>query len=68
MRKSLFEYAILWHPTEKQISDGESSKVLVEKTTVLAKDNQTAARMAAMKIPQEYAEQLDQVEVIVRPF
>jgi hypothetical protein len=33
----LFQYAILWHPTEKQVKDeGLKSKVLVELTRIAA--------------------------------
>jgi hypothetical protein len=69
MEKSkLFQYAIIWHPTEKQVKEGEKPKVLVELTTILAKDNQSAAMQAAMQIPAEYKEQIDQIDVAVRPF
>ena len=48
----LFQYAILWHPTEKQVKDeGLKSKVLVEPKTILAVDQNGAAMAAAMEIP-----------------
>lgn len=70
MEKSkLFQYAVLWHPTEKQSTDeGKKSIVLVDPTTILAKDVQSAGMSAAMKIPAEYKDQLDQVEIAIRPF
>lgn len=48
----LFQYAILWHPTEKQVKDdGAKSKVLVEPKTIMAIDQSGAAMAAAMEIP-----------------
>ncbi len=65
----LFQYAILWHPTEKQTKDdGAKSKVLVEVSTILAKDEKSATMSASTNIPAEYKEQLDQVEIACRPF
>lgn len=65
----LFQYAILWHPTEKQVKDeGLKSKVLVEPKTILAADQQSAAMAAAMEIPAEKKTELDQIEIVLRPF
>lgn len=69
MTPKLFQYAVLWHPTEKEIKeDGEKSKVIVPPTTILAADVSKAGMMATMEIPAEYKEQLDQIEVAIRPF
>ena len=65
----LFQYAILWHPTEKQIKDeGLKSKVLVEPATILANDQSSAAMAAAMEIPSDKKAELDQIEIVLRPF
>ncbi len=65
----LFQYAILWHPTEKQVKDeGGKSKVLVELETILAKDQESAAMAAAMEIPSDNKSELDQIEIVLRPF
>lgn len=65
----LFQYAILWHPTEKQVKDdGEKSKVLVEPKTILAADQSGAAMAAAMEIPADKKSELDQIEIVLRPF
>ena len=70
MKKSkLFQYAILWHPTEQQAKEeSKKSELLVELTTVLAADDKEVAILAARQIKDEYLKQLDQVEVVVRPF
>lgn len=65
----LFQYAILWHPTEKQVKDdGAKSKVLVEPKTIMAIDQSNAAMAAAMEIPADKKGELDQIEIVLRPF
>lgn len=64
----LFQYAILWHPTKKEIEEGLKDKVVQEIKTVLAADANKVAMMAAMEIPAEYKEALEQIEIAVRPF
>lgn len=67
--QTLFQYAILWHPTEKQIKDeGLKSKVLVEPKTIMAADQNGAAMSAAMEIPVHKKGELDQIEICLRPF
>lgn len=65
----LFQYAVIWHPTEKQIKEENlKSKVLVDLTTILATDQSSASMAAAMEIPNEKKTELDQIEIVVRPF
>jgi len=64
----LFQYAVLFHPTEEEKKVDEKSKVIVELTTVLAVDEKTAAILAGRDIPEEYLDKLDQVEVAIRSF
>jgi hypothetical protein len=68
-KTTLFQYAILWHPTEKQTKeDGLKSKVLVEPKTILAESQPSALMAAAMEIPTDKKDQLDQIEILMRPF
>lgn len=68
-KSKLFQYAVLWHPTEKQEKEeGLKSKVIVEPKTVLAVDQASANMSAIMDIPSEYKTILDQIEVALRPF
>jgi len=68
-KQQLFQYVILWHPTDKQEKEeGLKSKVIVELSTILSVSQHSASMAAAMNIPVNYKEQLDQVEVAVRPF
>lgn len=69
MKQTLFQYAILWHPTEKQIKEeGLKPIVITDVTTVIAKDIQNAQMIAAMNIPAGYKDQIDQIEIACRPF
>ena len=65
----LFQYAIIWHPSEKQKKEENlKSKLLVELTTILSSDQNTALITASIKIPNENQEELDQIEIVIRPF
>lgn len=69
MKLLLFQYAVIWHPTEKQIKEESlQSKVLVDVTTVLAGSLDQVRMQAAMEIPADYKAQLGQIDIGVRPF
>jgi len=63
-----FQYAILWHPTDDQAKDGKKSIVISPPAYVLSKDHNSVLMLAAKAIPDKYDEELDQVEIAVRPF
>lgn len=67
----LYEYAVLLD--EKRDKDGEvteEASIVVEPTTVLARDDDQAQMLAARAIPDEYVSngKLDRLMVVVRPF
>lgn len=62
----LYQYAILLHPT-KDDKKGKS-KLIVEPTTVLAANDDVAQMMAVKSIPEDYADQLEQIDIAIRPF
>lgn len=64
----IFQYAVIKHPTEKETEDGKKSELIVELTTILASDEKAAAMHAARAIPDEYAGDMDCLEVAVRSF
>ena len=64
----LFQYAIIWNPTEKQAKEGAKSKLVVEPSTLLAQDQEKANIMIARLIPEAHLEELDQIQIAVRPF
>lgn len=63
----LFQYAILLHPTEDQAKSGKKTELL-KFDTILASGKESAMVLASRSIPEEQLEDLDQVEVILRPF
>lgn len=69
MKKSrIWNIAVVWHPTEAQHKDGKRSEIVVKPQAILAVDESAATLIAAKKIGDEYAEQMDQLEVAVAPF
>jgi len=64
----IYQYAILWQPTEKQFEDGLRTKFIKELTTILAVNEGAATKVAFMEIPDDYKDQLDQIDVVVRNF
>ena len=63
----LYQIAILAH--EKNEDDKIiKTDIITDVKSVVAKDEKTAAMMAARLIPSDYDDQLDNIEVLVRPF
>ena len=72
-KSKLYEYAIIHHPRPKKTKEGEDSSpvrsVLVKNpTTTLATDDKEVAILAARQIPEDLLNELDRVEIVVRPF
>ena len=69
MAVKLYEYAVILD--EKRNKDDEvtdDSRIVVEPTTVLAKNDEQAQLLAARSIPEEHLAKLDRLQVVVRPF
>jgi len=65
----LYQYAILFEPTEKQIKEeGAKPKIVQDIRSHIAKDEQSVLMFAASQIPAEYREQMDQIKIPVVPF
>lgn len=65
----IFEFAAIYLP--KQDGDKpntERALIIVKPTTILAKDEKEALLKAARAVPEDYVENLDCVEIMVRPF
>lgn len=67
-KQRLFQYAVIFNPTKEQAEKGEKAEVVVELTTILAKDQKEVEMKAARSIPEKWTDKLSQVEVAVRPF
>jgi putative ubiquitin-RnfH superfamily antitoxin RatB of RatAB toxin-antitoxin module len=69
MKLRYFEYLILLHPaTDKDGKDIGKTTILQAPKQELAKDEAQVGTLAARAIPAEHLENLDRVEIIVRPF
>jgi hypothetical protein len=68
MKLTLFEFAILLHPKkeDKDNKTDEKTVLVVPPTPYLAKDSNAVALYAAKQIPQEYDDQLDNIEIVVK--
>jgi hypothetical protein len=65
----LFQYSVLWLPTEKQVKDDDAKpKILKDITSAVAASEDEVKMLAAIDIPAEYKNQLSQVVIAVRPF
>ncbi len=65
----LYEYAII--KNEKLDKDGEISDpadIVLKPTLVLAKTNKQVEMIAAKAIPDELMDDLERVEIVIRPF
>lgn len=65
MKLQVYRYTILRHPLEKEIA---KTQMIIPPTYLMAKDQATAVSLATMEIPAAYKSDIDQLEVIVRPF
>jgi hypothetical protein len=67
----LFEYAILHHPKTKKDKDGneiQGKSQLLKRDTLLAGNEQEVTMLAARQIPDTYTDQLEDLEILIRPF
>lgn len=67
-KEKMFQYAVIWHPTDEQFKDGKRSKMIVDLNVMLAPTSEAVGMKAIKSIPSEFDNELDQVEVVVRPF
>ncbi len=65
--KQLFQYAVILHERDK---DGVyvDSQIIIEPTTVLAKSEKDLVFKITREIPEEYAGDPDNVQIIIRNF
>ena len=68
MSHRLFQYAIVLQPKIEDDKEVEEGKIIKEIETIFAASDREVTIRAAREIPEEYMDQLDRVEVAVRPF
>lgn len=68
-RLKLFQVAVLWHPN---LSDDEEknkdSELLIEPYFALEKDEKILAYKVVRKLDEKYIDQMEQIEIMIRPF
>jgi len=64
----LFQYAAILQPTKKEEETGEEAKIIIEPTTILAKDEKVVTMKVVRKIPPEYESKLEHIDIVIRPF
>ena len=64
----LFQYAILWEPTQHQIKDCKKATIVKDISSILAKDQAAVNMLAAREIPEQYLGELDQIKIAVVAF
>lgn len=64
-KKRLFEYAVLHH---QKVEEETETCLLIKPTIELAKDERSLGMMIARKLPENLLDDLDNVEIIIRPF
>lgn len=72
--KRLFQYAVILHEYEKDEANPKGglvykdSKVIIEPKTALAKSEKELVFKVTREIPEEYASNPENVEIIIRSF
>lgn len=66
-QKSLFEYAVLHHITDDE-GEVTDTKLLVEKNIRLESDEKVLAAKIYRELPESVIEDLENVQIIIRPF
>lgn len=69
-KKKFFEYVVIHHKEVKQENNvvDYASVVLIEKTSALAKDEKSLGMLIARKLPEAVLDDLDNVEILIKPF
>lgn len=67
-KMKLFQYVIIFEPTDKEIKEGVKAKVVKDITNVLSAEEKNVAILAAREIPVEYLDKLEQINIAIRPF
>ena len=74
MKKKPFQYMVLLHEYEKDETNPKSgptykdSKVIIDLKTVMAKSEKELIFKITREIPEQFAGEPENVEIIIRPF
>lgn len=71
MKKKVFTWVAVWHPTKEQEEKGETSLIVSGPNLELATDDKGALILAARKLPKDFDNKInyiEQTEILMRPF
>lgn len=70
MKKSLFQYAVIFHDYEKTENGKiyKDSKLIVEPKFILAATEKEVVFKATREVPDEYSSTPDDIQILVRNF
>lgn len=70
-RGSLFQYAVLYHPNptkqEQDLGETPKSQIVLAPDHLLAGSLEQAKTLVGRKIPENFLDKLDQLEILVGP-
>lgn len=66
--KCLWQYVIILHPTNSEKEKDEKPKIIVPLTTIYAVSQDSAGMLAALDIPEQYKQNVDRIQIALRPF
>lgn len=64
----LFQVAAILRPTQKEAEEGKAETLILEPRWKIAANDQVAAMLATREVDEQYADKMDRVAVLVRPF
>jgi hypothetical protein len=64
-KKKMYEYVVLHH---KMVNDDVETTVITSPTSILSKDERSLGMIIARGLPENLLDDLDNVEIIIRPF
>lgn len=67
MKNTVFEYIVVYAPVDVDENPTKPAKIVKHGVT-LAKDSQKALINIGREIPEEYMEESDFVDILIRPF
>lgn len=74
-KKQLFQYVVILHKYDNPKADATSSvpvykdsEIIIEPKLILAKNERDVVFKVTREIPEEHAENPDNVEILIRPF
>ena len=66
--ENYFQYVIIHRASKEERKDGKKDVIIQDLKSVMAKNESVVGMIAVREIPEDYADKLDRVDIVVRPF